>query len=238
MTADRPQRSFHHVHTIIVLAAAAAMIALAPGARAAETLTLERVMLSSGGVGYFEFEAEVEGDAALRLTVPLDQVDDVLKSIVVYDTAGGAGQASLPSRAPLQQVFRGLPFGPEALQSPAALLNRLQGAVVRASGARQIEGRILRAVAETVALPDGQGTTQRHRVSLMTASGLQQFILEEADQVSFADPALAGQVEQALAAITAHRERNSREITISVRGPGKRRVKVGYVIAQPLWKTS
>jgi hypothetical protein len=207
-------------------------------ARAAETLALQRVMLSSGGVGYFEYGAEVEGDGELSLVVPLDQVDDILKSIVVYDDAGGVGQASLPSREPLAQVFRDLPFGPEALDSPAALLNRLQGAALRASGARRIEGRILRAVAETVTLPDGQGTTQRHRVTLITAAGLQQFILEEADQVEFTDPALAAQVEAALAAITAHRQRNTREITIVARGQGKRRVKVGYVIAQPLWKTS
>ncbi|MDH3474163.1 MAG: DUF4139 domain-containing protein, partial [Rhodospirillales bacterium] len=185
-----------------------------------------------------EYGAEVEGDGELSFVVPLDQVDDILKSIVVYDDAGGVGQASLPSREPLAQVFRDLPFGPEALDSPAALLNRLQGAALRASGARRIEGRILRAVAETVTLPDGQGTTQRHRVTLITAAGLQQFILEEADQVEFADPALAAQVEAALAAITAHRQRNTRQITIVARGQGKRRVKVGYVTAQPLWKTS
>jgi hypothetical protein len=216
----------------------AVLIGAPNAARAAETLALQRVMLSSGGVGYFEYGAEVEGDGELSLVVPLDQVDDILKSIVVYDDAGGVGQASLPSREPLAQVFRDLPFGPEALDSPAALLNRLQGAALRASGARRIEGRILRAVAETVTLPDGQGTTQRHRVTLITAAGLQQFILEEADQVEFTDPALAAQVEAALAAITAHRQRNTREITIVARGQGKRRVKVGYVIAQPLWKTS
>src|SRR5690242_18350391 len=44
-------------------------------------LTLKRVMLSTGGVAYLEYEAAVDGDATLTLNVPLDQVDDVLKSI-------------------------------------------------------------------------------------------------------------------------------------------------------------
>ncbi|MCH8098779.1 MAG: hypothetical protein IID53_17130, partial [Proteobacteria bacterium] len=86
---------------IFALAAAAAPARAGPG-----ELTLERVMLSSGGVGYFEYAAEIEGDATLALRVRLDQVDDVLKSIVVYDDAGGVGQVRLPGREPLAQAFR------------------------------------------------------------------------------------------------------------------------------------
>src|SRR5262245_56410233 len=39
--------------------------------------TLRRVMLSTGGVGYFEYEADVVGNAQLSLPVRMDQVDDV-----------------------------------------------------------------------------------------------------------------------------------------------------------------
>lgn len=54
-------------------------------------LTLQRVILSSAGVGYFEYEAKADGDATLGLDVPLADVDDVLNSLVVFDTAGGIG---------------------------------------------------------------------------------------------------------------------------------------------------
>src|SRR5437879_2440309 len=89
------------------------------GPAIAGDLALKRVMLSTGGVAYLEYEAEVEGDARLTFSVPLDQVDDVLKSIVVYDSKGGIGAASLPGRQPLTQLFNDLPFGPEALTAPA-----------------------------------------------------------------------------------------------------------------------
>ena len=56
----------------------------------AQNLTLKRVMLSAGGVGYFEYESRITGDAVLELSVRLDQVDDVMKSIVVYDDRGVA----------------------------------------------------------------------------------------------------------------------------------------------------
>ena len=69
---------------------AAALLAVVRPVNAAD-LSLQRIMLSSGGVGYFEYEAVVDGNATLSLDVPLDQVDDILKSLVVYDDNGTAG---------------------------------------------------------------------------------------------------------------------------------------------------
>src|SRR5690348_14617402 len=106
------------------------ILAAAPAGAAPGELALKRVMLSTGGVAYLEFEAEVSGNAELTLDVPLDQVDDVLKSIVVYDSKGDVGNASLAGRNPLSQTFNDLPFGEAALTSPAALLNALQGAEI------------------------------------------------------------------------------------------------------------
>jgi hypothetical protein len=213
-------------------------LAAIPARAAPGELRLDRVMLSSGGVGYLEFSAEVEGDAELALTVKLDQVDDVLKSIVVYDDAGGVGQVRLPGREPLAQIFRGLPFGPSALNAPDALLNALQGARIRATGGRSLEGRVLKVTAETVALPNGLGATIRHRVSLITDAGVQQFILEEAEAVEFIDPVLQTQVTKALQAIAANRIQDSRTLKIIAEGEARRTVRVGYVVAAPLWKTS
>ena len=150
------------------------------GPAIAGDLALKRVMLSTGGVAYLEYEAEVEGDARLTLNVPLDQVDDVLKSIVVYDSKGGIGAASLPGRQPLTQLFNDLPFGPEALTAPAALLNALQGAEIRVGKSHPISGKLLKVVSETARASDGT-TTIRNRVSLVTPEGLQQFILEDAE---------------------------------------------------------
>jgi hypothetical protein len=209
-----------------------------PAIAGAQELELKRVMLSAGGVGYFEYEATVEGNVTLPLSVRLDQVDDVLKSIVVYDDTGVAGTISLPGREPLAQVFRDLPFGPAALSSPVMLLNSLPGSEIRATGARQVEGRLIRVVPEQMALPDRGGVVTRHRVSVMTAEGMQTFLFEDADSVVFTDPELRGQIDGALAAISAHRTRDRRTLEILSSGQGKRTVRVGYVVAAPLWKAS
>ena len=216
----------------------AAAILAAPALAGAQELELRRVMLSAGGVGYFEYEAKVDGDATLPLSVRLDQVDDVLKSIVVYDDTGAAGAIRLPGREPLSQIFRDLPFGPEALLSPVDLLNALTGAEIRATGQRQIEGRLVRVVPEETALANLGGVLTRHRVSVMTAEGLQTFIFEEADSVVFTDPKLRAQIDTALAAVSEHRTRDRRTLQIVSRGKGKRNVRIGYVVAAPLWKAS
>src|SRR5579883_1748754 len=101
-------------------------------------LALKRVMLSSGGLGYFEYEAQVDGNTSLKLTVPLDQVDDVLKSLVVYDDKGNVGGLSLPGREPAKQVFKDFPFDASALDSPAALLGALKGAEISTGGSRTL----------------------------------------------------------------------------------------------------
>lgn len=205
---------------------------------AAEPLALKRVTLSTGGVGYFEYEATVDGDVELSLPVRLDQVDDVLKSIVVHDDRGGTGRIRLPGREPLGQIFREFPFGPDAFDSPAALLNALQGAEVLVQGARQLQGRLLRVVPEAVQLPDGLGTTTRHRVSLMTDQGFQQFILEDAESVQFVDAELKAQVEAALTGIAVHRARDRRVLKVTASGQGRRTLRVGFVVSVPLWKAS
>lgn len=204
----------------------------------AQDLALKRVMLSSGGMGYFEYEANVEGDATLKLTVSLQQVDDVLKSLVVYDDKGGVGGLSLPGREPLAQAFKDLPFDQESLGSPSQLLATLKGAQVTVGGSRAIAGRIVSVQEETVALGNDKGTTTRTRVTLFTDRGLQQFILEDAENLQFADAALRDKVGQALVAIQGNRAKDARTIELSARGAGKRTVRVAYIVEAPVWKAS
>src|SRR5262252_6668589 len=162
---------------------AAALLAVVGPVNAAD-LSLERIMLSSGGVGYFEYEATVDGNATLSLDVPLDQVDDILKSLVVYDDSGTAGEVTLPGREPLTQSFVDLPFDRTALDSAPALLNALQGAELRVAGPKPMTGHLLHVVEETSRGADGLVIT-RNRVSVLTETGIEQFILEDANGISF-----------------------------------------------------
>ncbi len=205
---------------------------------AADDLALRRVMLSTGGVGYFEYETTVAGDAALSVVVRMDQVDDVLKSIVVYDDTGGVGTISLPGREALEHVFRDLPFDPDDLTSPVRLLRAVVGAEVATTGARALTGRLLAVVPEDTVVGDGNATVTQHRLSLMTEDGLRQLILENVESLRFLDPTLDTQIRDAMAAVAEHRQQDRRRLTITTRGATERSVRVGYVVEAPLWKAA
>jgi hypothetical protein len=218
---------------------AAGILALLPLPSYATDLALQRIMLSSAGVGYFEYAAEVEGTATLDLDVPLEQVDDVLKSLVVFDSAGGVGGVELPGHDGARSAFGQVPFGPEALGSALDLLNALQGVEIEVRGPHPVTGRVLRA--ERVREPAGtqpDGGVQRTRVTLLGQGGLQQFILEDAESVQVADPVLRARIEKALEALRRDEARATRHLTLRSTGTTRRTVRVGYVAAAPLWKAS
>jgi hypothetical protein len=160
----------------------------------------------------------------------------------VFDDRGAVGGIRLPGQEPLAQAFRDLTFTREALESPVALLNALQGAEVTVVGPSPMAGRIVRVVAEASQGPN-ETTITRNRVTLMGASGLQTFIFEEAISVSFSDANLQAEVGRALRAIAENRARDRRTLTVIARANANdngspRTVRVGYVVEVPLWKTA
>ncbi len=219
-----------------------ALLLLGATPAVAADLTLKRVMLSSAGIGYFEYEAAMDGPTTLGLDVPFDQVDDVLTSLVVFDSTGAVGTVELPGRDSTQATFSNVPFGPEALRSTVDYLNSLQGVEISVKGPRPMTGRIVHAenVAETLLAPDGQPNpvAQRTRVTILGADGLRQFVLEDAESVQVADPDLRARIGAALESLRREANRSLRHLTLHSGGNGHRSVRVGYVAAAPLWKAS
>lgn len=202
----------------------------------AADLVLKRAVLGTGGVGYFEYEAEVTGKDTLTLRARLDQVDDILKSMLILDSAG-AGSATLPGKAGADEAFASLPFARSDLDSMPALFAALKGAEIKVEGPRKIEGRIASVQPETTTGKDGQIMT-RTRVSVFSGVSLDQFILEDAQGLSFADSRLGDQVSTALGALRSAQDRSGRDIAIQLAEGGPRTVRIGYAAEAPVWKTA
>jgi len=202
----------------------------------AADLALKRAVLGTGGVGYFEYAAEVSGKDTLTLRARLDQVDDILKSMVILDPAGPAS-ATLPGKAGAEQAFASLPFAKSDLDTMPALISALKGAEIKLTGPRAIEGRIASVQTETVTGKEDTVMT-RTRVSVLSGAAIEQFILEEAQGLEFRDARLGEQVETALKALRAAQDRSGRDITIKLAEGGKRTVRIGYVAEAPVWKSA
>jgi hypothetical protein len=215
-----------------------ALVALSAPVAGADELPLSRVVLSSSGLAQFTHVGPVTGGSSVELAVRLDQVDDILKSLTVLDPQGALGAVSLPGKAPLQELFRDLPFGPDALGSPTALLNALVGSEVEVAGDVTLKGRIFRVEAEEAALPNNGGTTRRHRLTLLTDKGLMQAVVEDVTALRFTDPQARAQIERALTGLAENRAKERRQVSIGFLGTGPRRAAISYVVAAPVWKTA
>jgi hypothetical protein len=219
---------------IIVAALAASLSSSAM----ADELPLNRVVLSTAGLAQFTHSGELAAGATVELSVRLDQVDDMLKSLTIFDEENAIGAVSLPGRAPLAELFRDLPFGPDALNSLPALLNKLVGSEVEIDGNVNAQGRLLRVNEETVQLPDNGGQVAHHRLTLMTENGLVQAVLEDLASIRFSDAATQAQIDKALEGVAANRAKERRTLSINLLGNTTRHVGFSYVLAAPVWKTA
>src|SRR5579875_3990419 len=66
-----------------------ASVARAVAASAPDPLRVTHVSLYKNGVGFFEHEGQVTGDAAVSLDLTSAQLNDVLQSLTAVDVGGG-----------------------------------------------------------------------------------------------------------------------------------------------------
>jgi hypothetical protein len=203
-------------------------------------LPITRVTLYTSGVGYFERDGMVDGDANETLLFPVDQVNDVLKSMVLLDTGGGTIEpVTYAAQDPLQKQLSGFSVDLGDNPSRAALLNRLRGAdATVVAGTQTITGTIVGVETKTVTLPNNGGTTNEDILNLMAQDGLHSIPLDTVSTISLTDPALNDELRQALSVVAHGRDASKRPVKLSFSGHGRRNVMVGYLTPAPLWQTT
>src|SRR3954447_24178680 len=107
----------------------------------AAQLPIGRVALFSSGVGYFQREGTVEGEARVDLSFPVSDINDLIKSMVLRDLDGGHVSAvSYDSNAPIERTLKSFAVNLTGNPSFEALLNQARGekvevALLQAAGA-------------------------------------------------------------------------------------------------------
>ena len=214
-----------------------ALFLISNPANANQDIPVKRVVLSTGGLGYFEHGAQLTDNSDLSFPVRLNQVNDILKSLLVFDPAGGLQDVSLPGKQPLEQLFRDMPFSQGDLNNPVALLNSYQGAelTITADG-KNHTGLLVRVKQRTYVIDEVQ--VKRHDLTLMTSQGLKTFIYEDLESIQWTDAAIQNEVQRALKAVRENGQSDRRRLTIDFADGAPRDVMLSYVVEAPLWKTS
>ncbi len=212
-----------------------------PTAAAANTeVPVRQVVLFSSGVGYFQHEGTVRGDAETELRFKTAQVNDILKSLVLQDLDGGkVGAVTYPSQDPLAKTLKSFQINIGENPSLGDLLNQVRGArVTVAVGAETVSGTVLGVEQKTVGKDKYEVAIERPFLNLITDLGIRSVPLDDVRKFTLDDPALREELNKALAALAAARDQDKKPVDIRFNGQGERRVRVGYVVETPVWKAS
>jgi hypothetical protein len=222
--------------------ALAALGLLVSSAALAQTgLEITSITLYRSGVGSFERRGVIDGDADVQLRFATDQVNDILKSMVLLDLDGGTVEAvSYGSREPLQRRLAS--FGVDLSDEPplGTILARLRGARVRfdQTDSSRIEGTIVGGETRPEALGNADNPILVPYVNVLTSTGIRSANLTQSASVLLLDDDLAAELGKALAALAEHRADRVKTVDLRFRGEDRRRVVAAYVHEMPVWKTS
>jgi len=205
----------------------------------AQSVPVTKVMLFSSGVGYFEHAGTVQGNSSTELRFKTSQINDILKSLMLQDQDGGRiGTVTYPSQDPLSKTLKS--FQVDIAQNPtlADLLNQLRGARVSVQTAGErlagtVMGVEVRQKASTLGQPIASPV-----LNLLSGATIRSVELQSISNLSLDDPQLEDELGKALAALAQARDQDKKPVTIAFTGAGDRRVRIGYVVETPVWKTS
>ena len=203
-------------------------------------LPISSITLYRSGVGSFIRQGQVKGDADVSLRFRTEQINDILKSMVVLDFDGGSIEgATYGSKEPLSRRLASFAVNIADNPSRSELLDRLRGAKVEVTTTESPITGVVLGVENTVhILPDGAGSEPHHVLSLVTDSGIWSADMQTISSFKILDEQLAAELNKALMALAEHRVDNVKTLDIAFRGDGTRDVMVGYVQEAPVWKTS
>ncbi len=202
-------------------------------------LPIRRVVLYKHGVGYFEREGEVEGDASVDLYFKAAEMNDVLKSLTTLDRTGGViSSISYESTKPVEKQLEDIAVRIPDQNSLRGLLAQVKGAHVAVEvGPKKVEGAI--AGIEIVTRREKDATIESPRLVLLVGGqSLQSFDLLEVKSVSFLDENLRKDLGHLLDILISAKKKDLKKLTIFGKGKGRRKILASYTVETPVWKTS
>lgn len=197
---------------------------LAATSLVAAELPVKRVVLYKHGVGYFERSGEVPSGQTARLEFKPNEMNDVLKSLVLDEQGGGRVtgvryDSAKPARSSLTV---------ENEVALAKFLDTLRGAKVDVElGSSKISGAIL---SGRVVPATDQKVQQELMVLLTDAGELRTLDLASANSVRLTDPLLQLKLREYLQSMAGLRTQEQRAVYIDGESTRSRQIRASYLL--------
>ncbi len=226
--------------TLATVTAPAFAQAATNAAPAPVDLPIRKITLYRSGVASFERAGSVTGDGIASLRFRTEQINDILKSLVVLDLSGGSiDGVNYASQEPLAKRLSS--FGIDISDSPTLqqILSRLRGSRLTVQTAdKTVTGTILGGETRPEAVGEATQLVNVPYVTLITEQGIVAVNLNTARGIKLEDEKLNAELMKALAAVAEYREDRTKTVDIRFSGVGTRNVQTTYVHEAPVWKTS
>ncbi len=207
-------------------------------------LPVAQAILYSSGIGYFQREGNVEGNQRIDLSFPVEDVNDLLKSMVLQDHNNGHISAvSYDSQAPIAKTLQSFAINLTDNPGYGAILTQARGEKVEvtlqqgnAAQPGNVTGTIIGVEKKKESVKEGAVETEC--LNLWCAEGMRAVKLNDVLRVRFLNPVLEGELKRALETVALSHDTAKKSVSIMFSGDGKREVSVAYVVENPIWKTS
>lgn len=204
-------------------------------------LPIQRVVLFSSGVGYFQREGTVDGNTRIDLQFPTQNINDLLKSLVLQDAGGGKiSTVNYDSRDPIEKTLKSFAIDLTSNPSLGQLLGQVRGErveVLLLASSTPTAGIIVGV--EKKSMPIGKDQFRDSEVlNLLTDQGLKSIPLDSVQSIKFLRAELEQEFRQALTVLATAHDKQKKSVSLNFQGNGRRPVRVGYVTESPIWKTS
>ena len=207
-------------------------------------LPIKTVVLFSSGVGYFERRGTVDGDARVDLTFQVRDINDLIKSMVIRDEKGLVSAVSYDSFDPVERTLKSFAVNLTNNPTLAQILTQLRGekveVVLNPSVTTQpgtVTGSIVGVEKQRQAVKEGPAV-ETEVLNLWCAEGVRALRLTEIQRLRFLNPVMESEFRRALDTLALSHDAQKKAVSLTFTGEGKREVRVGYVVENPIWKTS
>ena len=205
------------------------------------TLPLSKISLYSSGVGYFQHDGTVNNRTQLDLRLHTNQINDMLKSLVVQDFGGGrVSTVTYGSRDPVTKTLGSFGINLNGNPTLGQILTQVRGEPVEVTAPNPIVGTLLGVEKKTESIGEGSQhrIVEQEYVTLLTEEGFRSLSLANVQRIKLMNSALNTELQQALATLAMNHDAQRKTVSIAFDGTGSRQARVAYLTETPVWKTT
>jgi hypothetical protein len=208
------------------------------------TVPVSSLVMFTSGVSYFQHDGTVDGNAKMELTFSTGQINDLLKSLVLRDLDGGTiSSVTYSSRDPITRTLKSFVVDLTSNPSLSNLLSQTRGEPIEVTvmGGNKVSGTVISVETRPV-ISGGRGADQvavpGDFLNLNTQAGVTSLALADVQGIRYTRKEVQDDLAQALQVLSSSHGIEKKKVVLHFSGKGKRRVRIGYILESPVWKTS